>query len=182
MRRIIWRAARTRRFSDQIGGGGEREKKREKTHTPQRFVGYLIRLSASKNPTGLTCPNARSTLTDRLACLRGGGGGGKKGTWMNGKKNPHPPTGRQGALTERDSSRLFLRGGRYRVPFSTSSLLLLSEFQGPPDSDLWTPRRSILPPFNRRRRKPPHHHHHPPTTPPPPPFSRRSATLLCSTA
>ena len=26
---------------------------------------------------------------------------------------------------------------------------LLSEFQGPPDSDLWTPWRSILPPFKR---------------------------------
>lgn len=62
--------------------------------------------SLPQNPTGLTCPNARSTLTDRLACLREGGG--KRGTcgWM-GEKNPHPPTGRQGALTERNSSRLF---------------------------------------------------------------------------
>ncbi len=45
-------------------------------------------------------------------------------------------------------------GGRYRVPFSTSSLLPLSEFQGAPDSDLWTPWRSILPPFKCRRRTP----------------------------
>lgn len=115
-------------------------------------------VSLLQNPTALTCPNARSTLTDRLACLRGGGG--KRGRmWM--EKNPHPPTGRQGALTERNSSSFsfFFRAGRYRVPFSTSSLLLPnSEFQGPPDSDLWTPRRSILPPFKRRRRTPPHTH------------------------
>lgn len=50
----------------------------------------------------------------------------------------------------------FFRAGRYRVPFSTSSLLLPnSEFQGPPDSDLWTPWRSILPPFKWWRRTPP---------------------------
>lgn len=53
------------------------------------------------------------------------------------KKNPHPPTGRQarrqGALTERRSSRLFSEGAvaspTLRAP---PSLLLLSEFRLPP--------------------------------------------------
>lgn len=121
MRRIIWRAGRVA----------------SRSWKSASFV--ISSVSLPQNPTALTCPNARSTLTDRLACLRGGGGGGgKKGAWMNGKekKNPHPPTGRQGALTERNSSRLFRRG-RYRVPFSTSSFLLLLESQ-PPFSPLLT--------------------------------------------
>lgn len=119
MRRIIWRA----------GCVASRSWK------SASFV--ISSVSLPQNPTALTRPNARSTLTDRLACLRGGGGG-KKGAWMNGKekKNPHPPTGRQGALTERNSSRL-CRRGRYRVPFSTSSFLLLLESR-PPFSPLLT--------------------------------------------
>lgn len=137
MRRIIWRAGRVA----------------SRSWKSASFV--ISSVSLPQNPTALTRPNARSTLTDRLACLRGGGGG-KKGAWMNGKekKNPHPPTGRQGALTERNSSRL-CRRGRYRVPFSTSSFLLLLESRPPsPNSDLWTPWHSILPPFKRRTRTP----------------------------
>lgn len=120
MRRIIWRAGRVA----------------SRSWKSASFV--ISSVSLPQNPTALTRPNARSTLTDRLACLRGGGGGGKKGAWMNGKekKNPHPPTGRQGALTERNSSRL-CRRGRYRVPFSTSSFLLLLESR-PPFSSLLT--------------------------------------------
>lgn len=119
MRRIIWRAGRVA----------------SRSWKSASFV--ISSVSLPQNPTALTRPNARSTLTDRLACLRGGGGG-KKGAWMNGKekKNPHPPTGRQGALTERNSSRL-CRRGRYRVPFSTSSFLLLLESR-PPFSPLLT--------------------------------------------
>lgn len=119
MRRIIWRAGRVA----------------SRSWKSASFV--ISSVSLAQNPTALTRPNARSTLTDRLACLRGGGGG-KKGAWMNGKekKNPHPPTGRQGALTERNSSRL-CRRGRYRVPFSTSSFLLLLESR-PPFSPLLT--------------------------------------------
>lgn len=119
MRRIIWRAGRVA----------------SRSWKSASFV--ISSVSLPQNPTALTRPNARGTLTDRLACLRGGGGG-KKGAWMNGKekKNPHPPTGRQGALTERNSSRL-CRRGRYRVPFSTSSFLLLLESR-PPFSPLLT--------------------------------------------
>lgn len=120
MRRIIWRAGRVA----------------SRSWKSASFV--ISSVSLPQNPTALTRPNARSTLTDRLACLRGGGGG-KKGAWMNGKekKNPHPPTGRQGALTERNSSRL-CRRGRYRVPFSTSSFLLLLLESRPPFSPLLT--------------------------------------------
>lgn len=68
MRRIIWRAGRVASW-------------------PEESASFVISsVSLPQNPTGLTCPNARSTLTDRLACLRGGGG--KRGTWMNGKKSP----------------------------------------------------------------------------------------------
>lgn len=136
-RRIIWRAGRVASW-------------------PEESASFVISsVSLPQNPTGLTCPNARSTLTDRLACLRGGGG--KRGTWMNGKKNPHPPTGRQGALTDRNSSRLFR--GAVASPF----LHLLSDFRGPRGC-LWTPWRSILPSFKQRRRPPP------PSPPPPPHF------------
>lgn len=46
--------------------------------------------------------------------------------WMAKKKNPHPPTGRQGALTERNSSRLSAERGGER----TSSFFRVSG--GPP--------------------------------------------------
>lgn len=122
-RRIIWRAGRVA-----CRAGVERS---------ASFA--VSSVSLPQNPAALTCPNARSALTELLACLREGGG--RRGTWMN-EKNPHPPTGRQAgrqsALTERSSSRLFSEGAvesplvraSFFCSFSptfqpTSSLLLL---------------------------------------------------------
>jgi len=45
---------------------------------PEESASFVISPASLPHcPTGSTCPNARSALTDRLACLRGGGG--KKG-------------------------------------------------------------------------------------------------------
>ena len=89
-----------------------------------RDGGFALISSVSASPGASTCPDARSALTDRLACLRGGGGeggGGERGrrgeerggTWMNGreKKKNHPPTGRRSAPVERSSSRHLGGGG-----------------------------------------------------------------------
>lgn len=91
---------------------------------------------------------------------------------MNGKKNPHPPTGRQGALTERDSSRLFLRGGRgggggieslSAPPLSSFSL----SFRGPPTRTSGLPGALFCLLSTAEEENPPtttthqqHHHHH----------------------
>lgn len=131
---------------------------------PERSASFAVSsVSLPQNPAALTCPNARSALTELLACLREGGG--RRGTWMN-EKNPHPPTGRQagrqGALTERSSSRLFsegavesplVRAAPFFAPFlpvfspppSVSFLRL-----GPQDSLALLVRL----PFKRRRRSP----------------------------
>ncbi|MED6244048.1 hypothetical protein ATANTOWER_008727 [Ataeniobius toweri] len=97
---------------------------RPETKQPEvRSPCVISSVCAPQNPTGLTRPNARSAVTERLACLRGGGGGGgggEKGTWMNGKKSPSSDwqAGRQGALTERNSSRLSAERGGERTSFS----------------------------------------------------------------
>lgn len=150
-RRIIWRAGRVA-----CRAGAERS---------ASFA--VSSVSLPQNPAALTCPNARSALTELLACLREGGG--RRGTWMN-EKNPHPPTGRQaggqagrqGALTERSSSRLFSEGAVESplvraAPFSAPFLPVFSPPPsvsflrlGPQDSLALLVRL----PFKRRRRSP----------------------------
>lgn len=57
-RRIIWRAGRVA-----CRAGAERS---------ASFA--VSSVSLPQNPAALTCPNARSALTELLACLREGGG------------------------------------------------------------------------------------------------------------
>lgn len=140
-RRIIWRAGRVA-----CRAGAERS---------ASFA--VSSVSLPQNPAALTCPNARSALTELLACLREGGG--RRGTWMN-EKNPHPPTGRQAGRQagRTDGAQLFqaFLGGGGREPagargsffcsfspsFQPTSLRLL-----PPTRTPGLPGASSPPPF-----------------------------------
>lgn len=112
MRSIIWSAGRV-------------------ASQPEESASFAISsVSLPQNPTALTCPNACSTLTDRLACLRGGGG--KRGTWMNGEGEKIPILRLAGRAHCRSAVLPRYFGGRYRVPFSNSYLLFLSLLSGAP--------------------------------------------------
>lgn len=145
-RRIIWRAGRVA-----CRAGAERS---------ASFA--VSSVSLPQNPAALTCPNARSALTELLACLREGGG--RRGTWMN-EKNPHPPTGRQAGRQagRTDRAQLFqaFLGGGGREPAGARASFFCSfspSFQpsfsflrlGPQDSLELLVRL----PFKRRRRSP----------------------------
>lgn len=56
-------------------GNGRLSDGAQKRNGPRSALRAVISsVCAPQNPTGLTRPNARSALTERLACLRGGGG------------------------------------------------------------------------------------------------------------
>lgn len=141
MRRIIWRAGRVA----------------SRSWKSASFV--ISSVSLPQNPTALTRPNARSTLTDRLACLRGGGGGEKRGMdeWKGEKKSPSSDW--QAGRT--DGAQFFqaLSAGAVSSPFQhllfpPPPLRVSAPLLPSPNSDLWTPWHSILPPFKRRTRTP----------------------------
>lgn len=120
----------------------------------------LSSVSPLHNPTALTCPNARSTLTDPQAGWSGGGGGGgeargggTQGTWMNEgeQKSPSFDWQAESAPRERGSSRVFRVCGHRQERFPAPPHRVLEE------NRIWTSRR-------RRRRRTEltnHDYHHP---------------------
>lgn len=118
----------------------------------------LSSVSPPHSPAALTCPNARSALTDRLACLREGGG--KKGTWMNegGKKIPILRLAGRAHWRSAILPGFFGGGGIESLsapPLSSSSL----SFRGPPTRTSGLPGALFCLLSNAWKNPPPTHAH-----------------------